>query len=149
MQRQHTKLGRLVVTRGVRLPAGDAASDHDIAQIGASRRRAGARLTAPRANVEDPRRAAAATLARLARERRRGTGGTRGRKTEHVGRVVVTQILAVQRPDACVAYERDADDAAGTGRRHARQPACEAAGRNRPPALIGHEDGQLGQNGVG
>jgi len=155
MQRQHAKLGRLVVARSAGLPAGDAASDHDIAQVGPTCRtetrgsepRAGpgrCRIFGAPASLAE----ALGTQAKAGRPRvvcpvreHIGGKGITGWKTEYVGRMVLAQVPEVQRPHACVAHERDADSAAGPRRRHTRQPAGEAAGRDRAPTLIGHDDG--------
>src|SRR6185295_1511791 len=63
-------------------------------------------------------------------------------KAENIGRVVLAPVGAVQRADAIVAHERDADRAARARRRDAPQPRRESVGRYAPSALVRDQDPQ-------
>jgi len=59
------------------------------------------------------------------------------KKGQDIRRVVLPTVRPVQRADAAVAHQRDADDAACAGGGDARQPWAEAVRTDVAPPLIG------------
>ena len=114
------ELGQFRVARFARLAPGDASRDDDVSQEGTQ----GCGLHAVASARDESLR----------------------RKAQDVGRVVLAAVRAVERADASVADERDADDAACAGRGDAGQPRTRGRPRERGARAhrrCGHEAGRI------
>src|SRR5262249_47235038 len=114
MECEHAEFRLLAVASRMRLPAGDAARDHDIAQEGIGDRGMG---------IRDSRRS-------------RTSGGG---KTQDVGRVILAPVRPVQGAHTLVADQRHADHTARSSGSDTAKPAGETARRQTASASIGYQ----------
>jgi hypothetical protein len=113
VEREHAQFGRLGVAGGFGLPARDAACDDNVTQMGCG--------------------------TRVSPGRGRHASVIEARERQDVCRVIVAEVLPVQRTDASVRNYRDADRATGACGGHGGEPARQGGTEWAPP-LIGGAD---------
>jgi hypothetical protein len=139
------------------LPARDPSRDHDVAQAARLRlswHRNGQATARPRCSARDSgaRRRGARGSGRGARGADSGarnfSSASPCRKRQHVRRLILAPVTAIERAAPRVAHQRDSDFARRAGGRHGRQPGSEPAITDRTAGAVRHHHAQAFTVGI-